>query len=82
MAASGLVLEAKWNAESMNNISVHLTSSQLSGPLTPKMTSPIIIVRGFIVVKRQHDQGNSYKGKHLIGADLQVQSTIIKAEAW
>jgi hypothetical protein len=23
---------------------------------------------GFIVVKRHHDQDNSYKGKHLIGA--------------
>ena len=26
-----------------------------------------------IAVKRHHDQGNSYKGKHLIGAGLQVQ---------
>jgi hypothetical protein len=24
-------------------------------------------------VKRHHDQGNSYKGKHLTGADLQFQ---------
>jgi hypothetical protein len=24
-------------------------------------------------VKRHHDHSNSYKGKHLIGADLQVQ---------
>jgi hypothetical protein len=24
-------------------------------------------------VNRQHDQGNSYKGQHLIGAGLQVQ---------
>ena len=28
---------------------------------------------GFIAVKRHHDQGNSYKGKHLIGAGLQFQ---------
>ena len=28
---------------------------------------------GFIAAKRHHDQDNSYKGKHLIGAGLQVQ---------
>ena len=28
---------------------------------------------GFIVVKRQHDQGNYCKGQHLIGAGLQIQ---------
>jgi hypothetical protein len=28
---------------------------------------------GFIVVKRQHDQGNFYKGQRFIGADLQFQ---------
>jgi hypothetical protein len=28
---------------------------------------------GFTGVKRHHDQGNSYKGKHLIGAGLQFQ---------
>jgi hypothetical protein len=27
----------------------------------------------FITVKRHHDQGNSYKGEHLIGAGLQFQ---------
>jgi hypothetical protein len=26
----------------------------------------------FIAVKRLHDQGNSYKGQHLIGAGLQL----------
>jgi hypothetical protein len=31
-----------------------------------------------IPVKRHHDQGNSYKGQHLIGTSLQVQSIIIK----
>ena len=30
-------------------------------------------VRVFIAMKRHHDQDNSYKGKHLIGAGLQVQ---------
>ena len=30
-------------------------------------------LRVFIAVKRHNDQGNSYKGKHLIGASLQVQ---------
>jgi hypothetical protein len=29
---------------------------------------------GFVAVKRSPDQGNSYKGKHLTEADLQVQS--------
>jgi hypothetical protein len=28
---------------------------------------------GFSAVKRYHDWGNYYKGKHLIGAGLQVQ---------
>ena len=28
---------------------------------------------GSIAVKRHHDQGNSYKAKHFIGAGLQVQ---------
>ena len=28
----------------------------------------------FIAVKRYHDQVNSYKGKYLIGADLQNQA--------
>jgi hypothetical protein len=31
------------------------------------------IVLGFIVVKRHHDQGNSYKSKHLIADDSQFQ---------
>jgi hypothetical protein len=26
-----------------------------------------------IAIRRQHDQGNSYKGQHLVGVDLQVQ---------
>jgi hypothetical protein len=29
-----------------------------------------------IVVKGQHDQGNSYKGKHLIGAVLQFKGSV------
>ena len=32
-----------------------------------------VLVRVSIAVKRHHDQGNSYKGKHLIAASLQVQ---------
>ena len=32
-----------------------------------------VLVRVSIALKRHHDQGNSYKGQHLIGADLQVQ---------
>ena len=31
---------------------------------------------GFIAVKRHHDHGNSYKGKHLIGAGLQVRGSV------
>jgi hypothetical protein len=32
-----------------------------------------VSVRAFILVKRHHDQGNSYKGQHLIVPALQVQ---------
>jgi hypothetical protein len=32
-----------------------------------------VLARVSIAVKRHHNQGNSYKGKHLIGAGLQVQ---------
>jgi hypothetical protein len=33
-----------------------------------------VIVRVSFAVKRHHDRGKSYKGQHLIGAGLQVQS--------
>ena len=33
----------------------------------------IVSVRVSIAVKRHHDQGNSFRGQHLIGAGLQVQ---------
>lgn len=36
-------------------------------------TSPFGIVLDFNTVKRNHDQGNSYKGKHVLGAGLQFQ---------
>jgi hypothetical protein len=32
-----------------------------------------VLVKVSIAVKRDHDQSNSYKGQHLIGAGLQVQ---------
>jgi hypothetical protein len=32
-----------------------------------------ILVRVSIAVKKHHDQGSSYEGKHLIGAGLQFQ---------
>jgi hypothetical protein len=38
-----------------------------------------------IAVNRHHDQGNSYKGQHLIGAGLQVQKfspLSPRQEAW
>ena len=44
--------------------------------------SPSVLVRVSTVEKRHPGQGNSYKGQHLIGAGLQVQSIIIKAGAW
>jgi hypothetical protein len=37
------------------------------------LSSPVLVT----AVKRRHDQGNSYKGQHLIGAGLQVQRSII-----
>ena len=33
-----------------------------------------LLVRVSVGVKRHHDHGNSYKGKHLIGTGLQFQS--------
>jgi hypothetical protein len=33
----------------------------------------IVLIRVSIAVKRHHEQGNSYKGLHLLVADLQVQ---------
>ena len=35
-----------------------------------------VLVRVSIVAKRHYDQGNSYKGKHLIGAGLLFQRLI------
>ena len=35
-----------------------------------------------IAVKRQHDHGSSYKGKHLIGACLQVQGFSPLSSQW
>jgi hypothetical protein len=32
-----------------------------------------VLIRVSNAVRRHHDQGNSYKGQHLIGAGLQVQ---------
>ena len=36
-----------------------------------------ILVRIFIAVKRHHDQGNSYKEKHLTGAGLLFRDFIL-----
>ena len=38
--------------------------------------------QGFIAVKRSRDQGNSYKGQHLIEDGPEVQSISSKQEAW
>ena len=35
--------------------------------------STVVLLRVSIAEKRHHEQGNSYKGEHLIGAGLQVQ---------
>jgi hypothetical protein len=41
------------------------------------------VSQGFFAVKGQHDQGNYYKGKHLIGAGLQRFSPLSSwREAW
>jgi hypothetical protein len=42
----------------------------------------IVLVRISIAVKRHHDQGNSYKGQHLIGAGLQVQRFSPLSSRW
>ena len=44
-----------------------------------------VLVRVSIAVKRHHDQGNSYKGQHLIGAGLHFQTCsplLSWQEAW
>lgn len=40
------------------------------------MTSVYALVRVFIVMERHDDRGNSYKGKHLIGAGLQFRGLV------
>ena len=39
-------------------------------------TLGICLGLSFMAVKRHHDQGNSYKGKHLIEVDLQFRSSV------
>jgi hypothetical protein len=39
-------------------------------------------VLGFIAVKRHHDHGNFYKGKHLTGASLQFQRFSPLSSRW
>jgi hypothetical protein len=39
----------------------------------PNNSNITVVVRVSIAEERHHDQGNSYKGQHLIGADLKVQ---------
>ena len=40
------------------------------------------LVRVSIAVKRHHEQGNSYKQQHLIGAGLQVQRFSPLSSRW
>ena len=40
---------------------------------TSRENASLMSSLGFTAVKRHHDQGNSYNGKHLIGASLQFQ---------
>ena len=39
-------------------------------------TQAICLSEGLIAVKRYHDHGNSYKERHLIGADLQIRGLV------
>ena len=41
-----------------------------------------VLIRVSIAVKRHHDQGDSYKGQHLVGAGLQVQSFSPLSSRW
>ena len=41
-----------------------------------------LLSQGFVTVKRYHDQDNSYKGKHLIGACLQFQRFSPSSPGW
>ena len=58
-----------------------MQSSKIHSPPNKSMVGPIkyptpgikFYLRVFIAVKRHHDHSNSYKGKHLIGAGLQVR---------
>jgi hypothetical protein len=60
-------------------------NSAFSGQRIMSCSQPYIVRpclnQGLTAVNRHHDQGKSYKGQHLIGAGLQVQSSIIKARA-
>ena len=50
-----------------------------------KELEPRVLVRVSIAMKRHHDQGNSYKEKHLIGAGLQYRGLSPSSlwwEAW
>ena len=49
-----------------------------------KRLKVIVLARVSIAVKRHHDQGNSYKGQHLIWAGLQIlrSSPLSSWEAW
>jgi hypothetical protein len=42
-------------------------------PSSDQLCSVTVLVKVSIAVNRHRDQGNSYKGQHLIGAGLQVQ---------
>ena len=41
-----------------------------------------VFIRVFIVVKRQHGQGHSYKGQYLIGTGLHFQRFSLLASWW
>jgi hypothetical protein len=50
--------------------------------LYPDQTVPFVLIRVSTAEKRYHDQGNSYKGQHFIGACFslsELQSIIIMA---
>ena len=53
------------------HILIYVKPSKMPPSLLPLMAQ--CLSQGCTAVNRHHDQGNSYKGQHFIGAGLQVQ---------
>ena len=83
------MLPPVWPRKSHSKLSAALQSPQihvapskslarLITAIPQSLVPTSILVRVCITIKRQYDQGNSYKGQHLIGTGTEVQSIIIK----